>query len=335
MRQILQNYKTGELRLAEVPEPALRAGGVLVATRASLISAGTEKMKVDVAKKNLLGKAMERPDQVKKVLDSVRQQGLLPTWEKVMNKLDTPTPLGYSSAGVVLAVGREASEFQVGDAVACAGAGYAVHADLAYVPRNLVVRMAEGEAFERAAFTTLGAIALQGVRQGEIRIGDDVVVIGLGLVGLLTVQLLKRNGARVIGVEIDPARAALATQLGADRVVLGSAAEVKEAVRLATGGRGADVVLVTAASASSGPVELAGELCRDRGRVVVVGITKMELPHRTYYDKELSLVLSRSYGPGRYDPSYEERAWPTRSVTCAGRSAATWRSSCASWRRAT
>jgi predicted dehydrogenase/threonine dehydrogenase-like Zn-dependent dehydrogenase len=307
MKQILQNYKTGELRLADVPEPALRAGGVLVATRASLISAGTEKMKVDVAKKNLLGKAMERPDQVKKVLDSVRQQGLLPTWEKVMNKLDTPTPLGYSSAGTVLAVGREASEFAVGDRVACAGAGYAVHADVAYVPRNLVVRMGEGTPFERAAFTTLGAIALQGVRQGEIRLGDEVVVIGLGLVGLLTVQLLARNGARVIGVEIDPSRAELARQLGADRVVLGSEAEVKEAVRLATGGRGADVVLVTAASASSGPVALAGELCRDRGRVVVVGITKMDLPHRTYYDKELSLVLSRSYGPGRYDQSYEER----------------------------
>ena len=158
MKQILQNYKTGELRLAEVPVPALRAGGVLVATRASLISAGTEKMKVDVAKKNLLGKAMERPDQVKKVVESVRQQGLLPTWEKVMNKLDTPTPLGYSSAGVVLEVGREAGEFHVGDRVACAGAGYAVHADVAYVPRNLVVPMAHDTPFDRAAFTTLGAI---------------------------------------------------------------------------------------------------------------------------------------------------------------------------------
>src|SRR5262249_35020670 len=160
-------------------------------------------------KKSLLGKAMERPDQVKKVLDSVRQQGLLPTWEKVMNKLDTPTPLGYSSAGVVLAVGREAGEVQGGDRVACAGAGYAVHADVAYVPRNLVVRLAEATSFEQGAFTTLGAIALQGVRQGEVRLGDDVVVIGLGLVGLLTVQLLAQNGARVIGVEIDPSRAEL------------------------------------------------------------------------------------------------------------------------------
>jgi predicted dehydrogenase/threonine dehydrogenase-like Zn-dependent dehydrogenase len=306
MKQILQNYKTGELRLADVPEPALRAGGVLVATRASLISAGTEKMKVDVARKSLLGKAMERPDQVKKVLDSVRQQGLLPTYEKVMNKLDTPTPLGYSSAGIVLAVGREAPEFQVGDRVACAGAGYAVHADVAYVPRNLVVRMGADTLFERAAFTTLGAIALQGVRQGEIRLGDDVVVIGLGLVGLLTVQLLKQNGARVVGVELDPSRAELARQLGADRVIAGGGTEVKDAVRLTTGGRGADVVLVTAASSSSGPVELAGDLCRDRGRVVVVGITRMDLPHRTFYEKDLTLVLSRSYGPGRYDPSYEE-----------------------------
>ena len=307
MKQVLQNYKTGELRLADVPRPALRAKGVLVATRASLISAGTEKMKVDVAKKNLLGKAMERPDQVKKVLESVRQQGLLPTWEKVMNKLDTPTPLGYSSAGVVLEVGREAPGFSVGDRVACAGAGYAVHADVAYVPRNLVVPMASETPFDRAAFTTLGAIALQGVRQGEIRLGEDVVVIGLGLVGLLTVQLLKRAGAHVIGVELDPSRAALAKQLGCDRVVIGADLEVREAVKLWTGGRGADAVLVTAASSSSGPVELAGELCRDRGRVVVVGITKMELPHRAYYDKELTLLLSRSYGPGRYDPSYEEQ----------------------------
>jgi predicted dehydrogenase/threonine dehydrogenase-like Zn-dependent dehydrogenase len=307
MKQVLQNYKTGELRLAEVPQPALRAQGVLVATRASLISAGTEKMKVDVAKKSLLGKAMERPDQVRKVLDSVRQQGLLPTWEKVMNKLDTPTPLGYSSAGVVLDAGREAGEFKAGDRVACAGAGYAVHADVAYVPKNLVVPIAAGTSFDHAAFTTLGAIALQGVRQGDIRLGEDVVVIGLGLVGLLTVQLLKESGAHVVGIELDPARAALALALGCDRVVVGGAAEAKDAVRQATGGRGADAVLVTAASASSGPVELAGELCRDRGRVVVVGITKMDLPHRVYYDKELSLVLSRSYGPGRYDPSYEER----------------------------
>jgi len=307
MKQILQNYKTGELRLAEVPPPALRAGGVLVATRASLISAGTEKMKVDVAKKSLLGKAMERPDQVKKVIESVRQQGLLQTYEKVMNKLDTPTPLGYSSAGVVLEVGREASEFRIGDRVACAGAGYAVHADLVYVPRNLVVGLAADTPFERAAFTTLGAIALQGVRQGEIRLGEDVVVIGLGLVGLLTVQLLRASGARVLGVDIDPGKVDLAKRLGCDRVFVGPEVEVRESVRQATGGRGADAVLVTAASSSSGPVALAGELCRDRGRVVVVGITRMDLPHRVYYDKELSLVLSRSYGPGRYDPSYEER----------------------------
>lgn len=306
MKQILQNYKTGELRIADVPVPALRSGGVLVATRASLISAGTEKMKVDVARKNLLGKALERPDQVKKVVESVRQQGLLQTYEKVMNKLDTPTPLGYSSAGIVLEVGREAQGFQVGDPVACAGAGYAVHADVAFVPQNLVVRMRPDTPFDRAAFTTLGAIALQGVRQGEIRLGEDVVVVGLGLVGLLTVQLLKEAGARVLGVEIDPARAALARELGCDRVALGSAVEVREAVLQATGGRGADAVLVTAASSSSAPVALAGEVSRDRGRVVVVGITKLELPHRVFYEKELSLVLSRSYGPGRYDPSYEE-----------------------------
>lgn len=307
MKQIVQNYRTGDLRSADVPAPACRQGGVLVANRASLISAGTERMKVEVAKKSLLGKALERPDQVKKVIESVRQQGLLPTYEKVMNKLDTLTPLGYSCAGTVIEVGTYLTEFQVGDRVACAGAGYAVHAEIISVPRQLVVPVDAGTSFERASFTTLGAIALQGIRQGEIRLGEDVVVIGLGLVGLLTVQLLKANGARVTGVELDPRRAELARMLGADRVAVGSPAEVLEVVRQATGGRGADAVLVTAASASSGPVELAGELCRDRGRVVVVGITKMDLPHRLYYEKELTLLLSRSYGPGRYDPSYEER----------------------------
>jgi len=306
VKQIVQNYRTGDLRSTDVPAPACRAGGVLVANRASLISAGTERMKVEVAKKSLLGKAMERPDQVKKVIESVRQQGLLPTYEKVMNKLDTLTPLGYSCAGTVIEVGRDLTEFQVGDAVACAGAGYAVHAEIISVPRQLVVPVAAGTSFERASFTTLGAIALQGIRQGEVRLGENVVVIGLGLVGLLTVQLLKANGARVIGVELDPRRAELARTLGADRVAVGSSAEVAEIVRQATGGRGADCVLVTAASASSGPVELAGELARDRGRVVVVGITRMDLPHRLYYEKELTLRLSRSYGPGRYDPSYEE-----------------------------
>src|SRR5689334_202909 len=197
-------------------------------------------MKVEVAKKNLLGKALERPDQVKKVIESVRQQGLLPTYEKVMNKLDTLTPLGYSCAGTVIEVGRDLTEFQVGDAVACAGAGYAVHAEIISVPRQLVVPMAPDTTFERASFTTLGAIALQGIRQAEIRLGEDVVVIGLGLVGLLTVQLLKANGARVIGVELDARRAELARMLGADRVAVGSAAEVAEMVRQATGGRGAD-----------------------------------------------------------------------------------------------
>jgi predicted dehydrogenase/threonine dehydrogenase-like Zn-dependent dehydrogenase len=306
MKQIVQNYRTGALFTADVPAPALRAGGLLVATRASLISAGTERMKVEVAKKNLLGKALERPDQVKKVIESVRQQGLLPTYQKVMNRLDTLTPLGYSSAGEVLEVGREVSGYRVGDRIACAGAGYAVHAEIVSVPYALTVRMRPDTSFEHGSFTTLGAIALQGVRQGEIRLGEDVVVIGLGLVGLLTVQLLARAGARVIGVELDPERAALARALGCSLVLVGGEAEVKEGVRAATGGRGADCVLVTAASSSSAPVALAGEVCRDRGRVVVVGITKMDLPHRVFYEKELSLLLSRSYGPGRYDPSYEE-----------------------------
>jgi polar amino acid transport system substrate-binding protein len=310
MKQILQNYKTGELRLAEVPAAFAARQGVLVATRASLISAGTEKMKVDVAKKNLLGKAMERPDQVRKVIESVRQQGLLQTYEKVMNKLDTPTPLGYSSAGR-RARGRSR------------GGGLRGRR-----PRRLRGRrlrgarrtsptfrgtwscpMAAGHACSTAPPSRpLGAIALQGVRQAEIRMGEDVVVIGLGLVGLLTVQLLKCSGAHVIGIELDPSRAALAKTLGCDRVVIGPDLEVREAVRLATGGRGADAVL--------GHRRLVLERARSCSRASSAatvaassssGITKMELPHRAYYDKELTLLLSRSYGPGRYDPSYEEQ----------------------------
>jgi predicted dehydrogenase/NADPH:quinone reductase-like Zn-dependent oxidoreductase len=306
MKQVVQKYRTGELRIADVPTPILRPGGVLVANRASLISAGTERMKVEVARKNLIGKALERPDAVKKVIDVARQQGVMQAYEKAMNKLDTLTPLGYSSAGVVMEVGSEATGFQIGDHVACAGAGYAVHADVVYVPKNLVVRMDEQTPFERGAFVTLGAIALQGVRQGEIRLGDNVAVVGLGLIGLLTVQLLKQSGARVIGIEPDERRRDLALQLGCDVVAFGSNSEIKDAVLQATAGRGADCALVAAASSSGAPVELAGEVCRDRGRVVVVGITKLDVPFRAFYEKELSIVLSRSYGPGRYDKSYEE-----------------------------
>ncbi len=305
MRQVLQNYRTGEVRVDDVPAPAVRSGAVLVANRCSLISAGTERMKVETGKKSLLGKARARPDLVKKVLNTLRTEGFGATYRKVMARLESPSPLGYSCAGEVIAVGAEVDGFQVGDRVACAGAEHAHHAEIVCVPLNLVVPIPPEVSFEQAAFTTVGAIAMHGVRQAQVQLGDNVVVIGLGLVGLLTVQLLKASGARVLGIDVNPARCELARQLGADMAILRSD-DVEGVVESFTHGYGADVVMLTAGGATNDPIELAGELARDRGRVVIVGLLKMDIPQRLYYEKELTVLLSRSYGPGRYDPVYEE-----------------------------
>jgi predicted dehydrogenase/threonine dehydrogenase-like Zn-dependent dehydrogenase len=305
MRQVLQNYRTGEVRVDEVPAPALRSGAVLVANRYSLISAGTERMKVETGKMSLVGKARSRPDLVKKVLKTLQTEGIGATYRKVMARLESPSPLGYSCAGEVIAVGSEVVGIQVGDRVACAGAEHAHHAEIVCVPQNLVALIPDGVPYEHAAFTTVGAIALHGVRQADVQLGDSVVVIGLGLVGLLTVQLLKASGARVFGIDVNPARCELAQQLGADRVALRSD-DVVGLVRDFTHGYGADVVMLTAGGSTNDPIELAGELARDRGKVVVVGLLKMDVPQRLYYEKELTVLLSRSYGPGRYDPVYEE-----------------------------
>jgi predicted dehydrogenase/threonine dehydrogenase-like Zn-dependent dehydrogenase len=305
MRQVLQNYRTGEVRVDEVPAPALRSGAVLVANRYSLISAGTERMKVETGKMSLVGKARSRPDLVKKVLKTLQTEGIGATYRKVMARLESPSPLGYSCAGEVIAVGSEVVGVQVGDRVACAGAEHAHHAEIVCVPQNLVALIPDGVPYEHAAFTTVGAIALHGVRQADVQLGDSVVIIGLGLVGLLTVQLLKASGARVFGIDVNPARCELAQQLGADRVAL-RADDVVGLVRDFTHGYGADVVMLTAGGSTNDPIELAGELARDRGKVVVVGLLKMDVPQRLYYEKELTVLLSRSYGPGRYDPVYEE-----------------------------
>ena len=216
MKQVLQSQRRGEVRLAEVPAPACGAGGVLVSTRCSVISAGTERMLVELGKKSLLGKARARPDLVRKVLDTVRTRGVRATAEQVFAKLDEPVPLGYSASGEVVEAGRGAAELQPGDRVAIAGAGYANHAEFNFVPRNLCAKIPEGVSYADAAFATIGAIALQGVRQAQPLIGERVVVIGLGLIGLLTVQILKANGCAVLGVDPDEERAALATRLGAD-----------------------------------------------------------------------------------------------------------------------
>ncbi|HEX7294158.1 MAG TPA: bi-domain-containing oxidoreductase, partial [Pyrinomonadaceae bacterium] len=306
MKQVLQNRKTGRPFVGEVPVPALQRGRVLVRTVASLISAGTERAAVELVSKGLVQEARQRPDLVKAVVAKVKNEGLLNTFASVRDTMAASQALGYSAAGIVAAVGEDVSEFQVGDRVACAGVGYASHAEVLSVPKNLCVHLPEGVSFESGAYGTLGAIALQGVRLAEPTLGESVVVIGLGLVGQLTVQLLKANGCRVFGLDLDEARVALARELGADNASVSSEASAKE-IETWTRGHGADAVLITAATDSNEPVELAARVSRLKGRVIVVGMTGMNIPRAPFFSRELKLVISMSYGPGRYDPEYEER----------------------------
>lgn len=310
MKQVVQNYKTGDVSVVDVPIPAVKPEGLLVQNAYSLISVGTERMKVEQASMNLLAKARARPDQVRKVLNSIQQQGLVDTYQKVMDRLDSLTPLGYSSAGIVKEVGNAVNNFTVGDRVACAGAGYANHAEFIYVPRNLCVRIPGEVSLQEAAFTTVGAIALQGVRQAGAVVGDNVAVIGLGLVGLLTIQVLRAAGCRTVGIDIEESRTTMAMQLGCDLGLVRGQQDDPSTVAGFTGVRGVDAVIITAATASSDPIHLASQICRDRGRIVVVGAVRIDIPNTLksdFYEKELELYMSRSYGPGRYDSNYEEK----------------------------
>jgi predicted dehydrogenase/threonine dehydrogenase-like Zn-dependent dehydrogenase len=308
MKQIAQNYKSGELIVLDAPIPACRPGGVLVQSLFSLISTGTEMMKVHEAKLSMVGKARARPDQVRKVLDTVAQQGAMATYKKVMNKLDSYTPLGYSLCGVVIEVGAGAEEFKVGQLVAAAGNEFALHAEYNWIPVNLCAAVPQGVAPEHAAFSTVGAIAMQGVRRGEPQLGETSLVIGLGLIGQLVVRLLVAAGIRVVGLDMIAERCRLAEQAGA---VLCAApddeglAAITASLDELTSGRGADHVFLAAGSSSNAPVETAAKLARDRARVVDIGKTRLDLPWNAYYDKELDVRFSRSYGPGRYDDRYE------------------------------
>jgi len=309
MKQIAQNYRSGELALLEVPVPAARPGGVLVRTEFSLISTGTEMMKINESRLSLLGKARARPDQVRKVMASVSQQGLRATYRKVSDRLDSYTPLGYSLCGEVVEVGAGVEDLTVGQQVACAGNSYALHAEYNWVPRNLCVPVAEGVAPEHAAFTTVGAIAMQGYRQSEARLGETACVIGLGLVGQLLVQILRAAGVNVVGLDPSAERCKLAERSGAAACRPpdpASRGPVVETLAALTDGAGADHVFLTAGGDTNQPVELAAELARDRARVVDIGKTRLDLPWTEYYAKELDVRFSRSYGPGRYDPTYEE-----------------------------
>lgn len=272
---------------------------------ASLISAGTERMAIDEGKKSLIEKAKERPELVKQVFEKAKNEGFIKTFNAVRSKIGSSTALGYSAAGIVIVVGDDVTEFRAGDRVACAGAGYASHAEVLSVPKNLCVRLPDEVSFDAGAFGTLGAIALQGVRLAEPTIGECVVVIGLGLLGQITVQLLKANGCRVFGIDLDPAKVALALEAGADGAAV-SDESVKRRVHEWSRGHGADAVLITAATSSNEPIELAGEISRLKGRVVAVGMVGLDIPRNTYFKRELSLMVSMSYGPGRYDPEYEE-----------------------------
>lgn len=308
MKQLSQKLRDGAMSVIEVPLPLLERGMVLVRNHYSLISAGTEGSTVAAARKSLIGKAKERPQQVRQVLDVVAQQGPVQAYRAVQKKLEAYSPLGYSSAGVVIEVAPDVQEFSVGDHVACAGVGYASHAEVVAVPTNLCVRLPAGADLGNAAYNALGAIAMQGVRQADLRLGETCVVIGLGLLGQLTGLILRASGVQVIGVDINPRAIELARQHFADSCfVMGEAGAEAEVARF-TGGIGADAVIITAATDSLEPVNLAGRLLRKRGTVVIVGLVPTAFDREPdYYRKELSLKMSCSYGPGRYDPLYEQK----------------------------
>jgi predicted dehydrogenase/threonine dehydrogenase-like Zn-dependent dehydrogenase len=307
MKQVIQNFKTGELYVDEVPNPSISENMVLVENKFSLISAGTERGTVKVGKASLIGKAKQRPDLVAQVLQNIKKEGLKATIDKVRTKLDSLKALGYSTSGVVAASMDSESKFKPGDRVACAGQDYASHAEVVSIPQNLVVKIPDNVSFEEASFTTLGAIALQGVRQAEPRLGDKVCVIGLGLLGQLTVQLLKANGCQVFGTDLSTGLVELAKESGAEQALLRNDSNFLTATDNFTNGYGFDSVIITAAAPSNDPIELSAVISRKKGKVIVVGAVKMDIPRDPdFYRKELELRMSCSYGPGRYDASYEE-----------------------------
>ncbi len=293
------------MELQEVPKPTAPPGGVLVRLTHSVISPGTEKMKVEQAKMNLIQKAKARPDQVRKVLEVAKNMGWKSALEKVRNRLESPSPLGYSAAGIVVAVDEANGRFRVGDRVACGGAECAFHAEYVAVPDMLAAPVPKEVPNWQAAYTTLCSIALHAVRQTEPRLGDRILVMGQGLVGLLITNFLRASGARVMGVDLLPARREVALAMGAEKAIILGQQNLAEEVRLWTEGFGVDAAVICTATQSNTPIEQAAEACRDRGRIVDVGITKIELPWRMFSEKEIEFRFSRSYGPGRYDPNYE------------------------------
>ena len=306
MKQVIQNYKTGEIKLAEVPVPAIKSGGVLVRNVVSLISAGTEKSMINLARKSLIGKAKARPDLLSLAINKAKTEGWINTFKEAMSRLDTPVPLGYSCAGEVMEVGEGVDEFRKGDRVACFGSGYASHAEVVSVPKNLCVKIPESVSYENGAFAGVGAIALHAVRMADPQLEKNIAVIGLGLLGLISVQLLKSSGCNVFGIDIDEEKTSLALELGADEVAI-AGDDIAAKVNSFSGGNGVDAVIIFASTKSSEPVELAAEIAREGAKIVVPGMVDLKLPRKAFYEKELKLIVSRAAGPGTYDPLFEQR----------------------------
>ncbi|MBW4496558.1 MAG: bi-domain-containing oxidoreductase [Oscillatoria princeps RMCB-10] len=302
MKQILQSLNTGTTEIVEVPCPRVKPGHLLIRTSTSLVSAGTERMLVEFGKANLLDKARQQPEKVRMVLDKVNTDGLIPTLEAVRSKLDQPLPMGYSNAGIVLAAGAGVGGFAPGDRVVSNGP----HAEVVCVPKNLCAKIPDSVSDEAAAFTVLGAIALQGIRLAQPTLGETFAVTGLGLIGLIAVQLLRAQGCRVLGIDFDPKKLDLARQFGAETADLSRGEDPVAAACAFSRGRGVDGVLIAASTKSNEPVHQAAQMCRKRGRIVLVGVVGLELSRADFYEKELSFQVSCSYGPGRYDPAYEQ-----------------------------
>ncbi len=302
MKQVLQHIRNGKIEVAEVPCPQVRPGHLLIQTRATLLSAGTERMLVEFGKGSLVAKARSQPDKVKQVLDKIKADGLLPTMDAVFSRLDEPLPLGYCHAGVVLEVGEGVEGFQIGDRVISNGP----HAEVVCVPRNLCARIPDGVDDKQAAHTVLASIGLQGIRLLNPTLGETIVVTGLGQIGLITVQLLVANGCRVLGIDIDSSRSQLARTFGAETVDVSGGADPVASALAFSGGCGVDGVIITASAKGSDIVHQAARMCRKRGRIILVGVVGLELRRPDFYKKELSFQVSCSYGPGRYDSAYED-----------------------------
>ncbi len=303
MKQIIQSFKTGETKLDEIPAPVVSKGNVLIQTTHSLVSLGTERMLVEFGKSSLISKARQQPDKVKQVLDKIKTEGLMPTLEAVFSKLEQPLPLGYCNAGIVIGIGEGVSEFKIGDRVASNGQ----HAEIVSIPKNLVASIPENITNEEASFTVIGSIGLQGIRLCNPTWGETIVVTGLGLIGLLSAQMLISNGCNVIGIDIDPAKCALAEKWGVITINPASGDDPVKAVMEKTGGIGADGVIITASAKNHDIISQAAQMSRKRGRIILVGVIGLNLSRAEFYEKELTFQVSCSYGPGRYDENYEQR----------------------------